>query len=69
MGQRATVINLANGTQRVAAGEPLRGDGEDCLVIQYDDGTSRVFNWAHVSDYYYMTEEEFAAARGEEYDD
>lgn len=58
MGQRATVINLRD-SYVIVGGEPILDTEEGVLIIAFDDGTSRTFNWQHVIDYYYMSEEEF----------
>jgi hypothetical protein len=58
MGQRATVINLRD-SYVIVGGEPILDTEEGVLIIAFDDGTSRTFNWEHVIDYYYMSEEEF----------
>lgn len=63
--QRATVINLCSGLQKVVAAEPMFDKDEGVLILQFPDGTARYFNWDHVTDYYYLTEEEFAEAREE----
>jgi hypothetical protein len=55
---RATVINLKDRTV-VVSGEPILDTQEGVLIIAFHDGTSRVFNWDHVRDYYFMTDEEF----------
>ena len=57
MSKRYTAINLWD-RQVIAAGEPILDTQEGVLIIAFDDGTSRVFNWDKVSDYYYLTEEE-----------
>ena len=59
MSKRATAVNLSD-RYTVTPGEPMLDTDEGVLVIQYDDGTSRIFNWAWVTDYYYMTESEYA---------
>jgi hypothetical protein len=58
MGQRATVINLRD-SYVIVGGEPILDTEEGVLIIAFDDGTSRTFNWEHVINYYYMSEEEF----------
>ena len=57
MSRRATVINLED-RYLVVAGEPILDTEEGVLIIAFDDGTSRTFNWDFVVDYYYMTEDE-----------
>jgi len=57
MSDRIVIVNLANET-RFIAGDPVLDPDEGVLAIQFSDGTSRIFNWAHVVDFYYMTEEE-----------
>ena len=63
MAQRATVINKSTGESQVLMGEPMLDTDEGVLVIQFVDGTSRVFNWEYVTDFYYMTEDEFEQTR------
>lgn len=55
---RATVINLKD-SYIVVSGEPILDAQEGVLIIAFDDGTSRTFNWAHVIDYYYMSADEY----------
>jgi hypothetical protein len=64
MSRRATVINLEDRYQ-VVAGEPILDTQEGVLIIAFDDGTSRTFNWDYVIDYYYMTEDEYTRMREE----
>ena len=68
MGQRATIINTET-SYVILRGEPILDTQEGVLIIAFDDGTSRVFNWDHVTDYYYMSEDEFEdlARSAEEY--
>jgi hypothetical protein len=56
---RATVINLRN-KYVIVTGEPILDTEEGVLIIAFDDGTSRTFNWDHVIDYYWMSESEYA---------
>ncbi|QGJ90948.1 hypothetical protein SEA_BIANCATRI92_48 [Mycobacterium phage BiancaTri92] len=35
------------------------------LIIAFDDGTSRTFNWDKVVDFYHMTEDEYQTFREE----
>jgi hypothetical protein len=65
MGQRATVINLKD-RYVLVGGEPILDTEEGVLIIAFDDGTSRTFNWDFVVDYYYMSEEEFEILISEE---
>lgn len=65
MAQRATVITLEIGVQRICAGEPMLDADEGVLIIQYEDGSHRTFNWDKVIDFYYLTEEETAQLRSE----
>ena len=58
MGQRATLINLID-RYIIVSGEPILDTQEGVLIIAFEDGTSRTFNWEHVIDFYYMTESEF----------
>lgn len=61
---RATVVNLRD-KYIVVSGEPILDTDEGVLIIAFSDGTSRTFNWDHVRDYYYMTDEEFDQYFGE----
>lgn len=58
MGQRATIINLEQ-SYVVLRGEPILDTEEGVLIIAFEDGTSRTFNWDHVVDFYYMSEDEY----------
>ena len=62
---RATIVNLKN-KHIVVSGEPILDTDEGVLIIAFSDGTSRTFNWDHVRDYYYMTDDEFENYFGEE---
>lgn len=62
MSNRATTIRLLDSSV-LCAGEPILDTQEGVLIIQFEDGTSRVFNWDFVIDYYYMTEEELRQLR------
>lgn len=62
MGQRATAINLVD-KYILVSGEPILDTEEGVLIIAFDDGTSRTFNWDYVLDFYYMSEDEFEALR------
>lgn len=55
---RGTAVNLFDRTILVS-GEPILDTDEGVLIIAFADGTSRIFNWEHVIDFYYMTEEEY----------
>ena len=55
---RATVVNLKD-SYIVVSGEPILDTEEGVLIIAFEDGTSRTFNWNYVIDYYHMTEEEY----------
>ncbi|ABE67369.1 hypothetical protein PBI_CHE12_50 [Mycobacterium phage Che12] len=66
MSRRATLINMEDRFV-VVAGEPMLDTDEGVLIIQFDDGTSRTFNWDYVIDYYYyMTADEYEQFRREE---
>ncbi len=65
MGKRATVINMSD-SYVVVSGEPILDTQEGVLIIAFEDGTSRVFNWDFVHDYYYMTADEFERMFGGE---
>lgn len=54
---RATVVNLID-RHIVVSGEPILDTDEGVLIIAFNDGTSRTFNWGHVIDFYYMSEDE-----------
>lgn len=60
MTERATAINLVDGRQLILAGEPILDTEEGVLIVAFDDGTSRTFNWIHILDYYYMTNDEYS---------
>lgn len=62
---RATVVNLQD-RYIVVSGEPILDTDEGVLIVAFSDGTSRTFNWDHVIDYYYMTEDEFEHYFGED---
>lgn len=64
MGKRATNVNTEYGFQ-ILAGEPILDTQEGVLIIAFEDGTSRVFNWDKVIDYYYMTPDEFELVQEE----
>lgn len=55
---RATIINLED-SYVILKGEPILDTQEGVLIIAFDDGTSRTFNWDYVMDFYCMTEEEY----------
>lgn len=55
---RATVVNLKD-SYIIVSGEPILDTQEGVLIIAFEDGTSRTFNWDHVIDYYYMSEDEY----------
>ncbi|EKF23053.1 putative gp50 [Mycolicibacterium hassiacum DSM 44199] len=63
MAQRATAINMTEDRFIICAGEPMLDTDEGVLIIQFEDGTNRIFNWDYVIDYYYMTEDEYAQQR------
>ena len=65
MSRRATVVNLKN-RYVIVEGEPILDTNEGVLIIAFEDGTSRVFNWDYVVDYYYMTEDEYQVALQED---
>ncbi|ALF00915.1 hypothetical protein SEA_SERENITY_48 [Mycobacterium phage Serenity] len=64
MARRATAVNLED-RYHLVAGEPILDTQEGVLIIAFDDGASRTFNWDKVVDYYYMTEEEYEHFRRE----
>ena len=68
MALRATVINLID-RYLVVSGEPILDTEEGVLIIAFDDGTSRTFNWSHVIDFYYMSEDETSRLLGDDDDD
>lgn len=55
---RATVVNLRD-SWLMLKGQPILDTQEGVLIIAFEDGTSRTFNWDHVVDYYCMTEDEY----------
>jgi len=63
--KRGTVVNL-RGSYVIVGGEPILDTQEGVLIIAFDDGTSRVFNFDHVIDFYYMSEDEFTAMMQED---
>lgn len=58
MSQRATIVNLVD-RYVIISGEPILDTDEGVLIIAFPDNTSRTFNWAHVIDFYYMSESEY----------
>lgn len=60
MAERATAINLVDGRQMILSGEPILDTEEGVLIVAFEDGTSRTFNWLHILDYYYMTDDEYS---------
>ncbi|QGJ89747.1 hypothetical protein SEA_SUPERCHUNK_47 [Mycobacterium phage Superchunk] len=65
MSQRATMVNLEDRFV-VIAGEPILDTQEGVLIVAFNDGTSRTFNWDYVIDFYYMTAEEYEQFQKEE---
>lgn len=59
MNKRATAVGLEF-ERIIVLGEPILDTHEGVLIIAFDDGTSRTFNWDKVTDYYYLTAEETA---------
>jgi hypothetical protein len=59
MARRGTVINMVDGEQKLLGGEPILDTQEGVLIIAFEDGTSRTFNWDFVFDFYYLTEDEY----------
>jgi len=57
---RATAIRIED-RYVVLVGEPILDTEEGVLIVQFRDGTSRVFNWDKVSDFYHMLEDEYEA--------
>lgn len=55
---RATVVNMKD-SWVMLKGDPILDTDEGVLIIAFEDGTSRVFNWSHVVDYYAMTDDEY----------
>ncbi len=64
MAQRATQVELEDGSLFLA-GEPILDTTEGVLIIAFDDGTSRTFNWDKVISFYQLTEEEYQTLREE----
>jgi hypothetical protein len=56
----AVAVTLADGTGRMIKGEPMFDSDEGVLVVMYDNGTKRVFNWEYVVEYTELNEEELA---------
>ena len=69
MGQRGTLLTRINDQRIVLAGEPMLDADEGVLIISFEDGTSRVFNWDYIADYYYLTEGEYERLMEEDDDD
>ncbi|EHB47648.1 hypothetical protein MycrhDRAFT_5774 [Mycolicibacterium rhodesiae JS60] len=65
MGQRATLLTLDNGMQLVYAAEPILDKREGVLVLAFDDGSSRNYNWDKVLEFYHLSEEEYERMRAE----
>jgi len=65
---RAVVINLTD-RYIIVSGEPILDTQEGVLIIAFEDGTSRTFNWDHVMDYYYMSEAEYRHFLGDDDED
>ncbi len=64
MARRATQVELEDSVQFLA-GEPILDTTEGVLIIAFDDGTSRTFNWDKVVSFYQLTEEEYQTLREE----
>lgn len=54
---RATAIHTSH-RYVVLVGDPILDTQEGVLIVQFADGTSRIFNWDKIEDFYHMTEEE-----------
>ncbi|AXH48819.1 hypothetical protein SEA_STEAMY_44 [Mycobacterium phage Steamy] len=61
----AVAVTLADGSGRMIKAEPLLDAPEGILVLLYENGTKRVFNWDFVVDYTELDEEEYADWRQE----
>ncbi|ADB93743.1 hypothetical protein REDROCK_50 [Mycobacterium phage RedRock] len=57
MARRATHVDLED-RFHIMAGEPILDTTEGVLIVAFDDGTNRTFNWDKVVSFYQMTEEE-----------
>lgn len=42
----------------VLAGEPILDTDEGVLIIAFDDGSARTFNWRYIIDFYPLTSDE-----------
>ncbi|ASR86499.1 hypothetical protein SEA_CHANGELING_47 [Mycobacterium phage Changeling] len=67
MARRVTHVDLED-RFHIMAGEPILDTTEGVLIIAYEDGTSRTFNWDKVISFYQMTPEESARHFEEEND-
>jgi hypothetical protein len=68
----AVAVTLVDGTGRMMVGDPMLDASEGVLVIQFDDGTSRTYNWDYILEFTTLTDEEYAAwraSRGNDDDD
>lgn len=65
---RATMVNLKD-RRVLIGGEPILDTREGILIIAFKDGTSRTFNWDHVIDYYWMTDQEYSDLIGEAFEE
>ena len=43
---------------KVLYADPILDSSEGTLTMQFEDGTSRIYNWDYVVSYYHMTVEE-----------
>lgn len=65
---RATMVNLKD-RRVLIGGEPILDTREGILIIAFKDGTSRTFNFDHVIDFYYMTDDEYTELMGDVYEE
>lgn len=65
MSRRATIVHVDGQPPQLLAGEPILDTREGVLIIAFEDGTSRTFNWDYVTDYYYMTYDEYERTKRE----
>ena len=61
---KATLVELTDHAH-LLAGEPILDTSEGVLIVAFDDGTSRTFNWDHVLSFYQLTEEEYLSLKEE----
>lgn len=60
MHKSVVAVNTADGFY-ILAGEPILDTDEGVLIIAFDDGSARTFNWRYVIDFYPLTQAEIEA--------